>query len=245
MRRGCDPRLTLLAFGVLLSVMMSAPLFSRVWWVGCGLVGVSAWAASLSWSFLGRGLFHWRWLLLALLLVHGWMTPGEFLWSSWPFVTREGVVAGVHQALRLLVLAVLAWSVGRVTTPMQLVGGMAFYLGWLERFGVPVARWLSILGFCLSGLGRFREQAGWVRMGMTARLGESSGGGERLERLAFAGSALLSGLLWDLRRREEGLRARGFEEGLPPMARATGPVPWRDWLVPLGPGLLWLYGVLG
>ncbi|MBF0271360.1 MAG: hypothetical protein HQL98_04660 [Magnetococcales bacterium] len=244
MRRGRDPRLTVLAFGLLLSVMMSAPLFSLVWWLGCGLVGLAAWAASLSWRFLGRGLFHLRWLLLALLLVHGWMTPGEFLWASWPFVTREGLMAGVHQALRLMILALLAWSVGRVTTPMELVRGVGFYLGWLERFGVPVARGLSILGFCLSGLGRFREQAQWVRMGLTARLGAAMGRGERLERLAFAGSALLSGLLWDLRRREEGLRARGFVEGLPPVAHAVGSGRWTDWLVPLGPGLLWLYGWL-
>ncbi|MBF0215072.1 MAG: hypothetical protein HQM00_16185 [Magnetococcales bacterium] len=239
-----DPRVTVLAFAWLVPVLMLASIDSVVWWIGCGWVWLAAWAASLSWRFVGRGLWRFRWLFLLLLLIHGLMTPGELIWSEWLFVTREGVIAGVHQGLRLLMLAVLAWSVARITTPMALVGAFYFYLRGVERFGIPVGRGLSLLGFCLSGLTRFREQAHRVRQGMESRLGVAHSGGT-LERWSLAGQALLSALLWDLRRREEGLRARGFDQGLPPIGRVTGRLHRSDWLLPLGPGLLWLCWLFG
>ncbi|MBF0627662.1 MAG: hypothetical protein HQL91_05505 [Magnetococcales bacterium] len=241
MSRRLDARWTILAFVLLVSVWMAAPFFSWVWWFGCGLVGWGVWCAALTWRFVGRGLWRFRWLFLALLVIHGVMTPGEFLWSAWPVATREGVAAGVHQGVRLVVLALLAWSVGRVTTPLELVGAFYYYFSFLERCGLPVGRGLSILGFCLTGLGRFREQAEGVRMAMGLRLGVVSGWEGRLERLAFAGSALLSGLLRDLRRREEGLVVRGFADGLPSVRPVARPMRGADWLVPGLPGLLWIF----
>ncbi|MBF0340134.1 MAG: hypothetical protein HQL95_04120 [Magnetococcales bacterium] len=242
-----DARYTLLAFGFLLPVLMSAPLSTLTWWSGCALVGVAVRTASLPWRWIGHGLMRLRWLFLAMLLTHGLMTPGEFLWPALPLLTREGVLAGVQQSLRLVLLAVLAWSLGRITTPMELVGALDFFLGWLERWRMPIRRGLALLGFCLTGLSRFKEQVERVREGMTIRLGQEktpTRPGTRLERLAFAAGALLTGLLWDLRRREEGLRMRGFDAGLPAVVWShTG--EGHDWLLPLPSLALWIVWLAG
>ncbi|MEO5345651.1 MAG: hypothetical protein H7834_04640 [Magnetococcus sp. YQC-9] len=236
-----DPRALLLSFGLLLPVLLSANLASLMWWSGLGMVVWAVWAASLSGRELGRGLFRLRWLFFALLVTHGMLTPGEVIGAALPFLTWEGVLAGSNQAVRLLLLVVLALALGRLATPLALVGGLGFYLGWLERFGMPVRRGLSILNFCLVGLGRFQTQAARVRETVRDRIGEvECGWVARLDRLAFGAAVLLRGLLWDLRRCEEGLRSRGFEESLPLVSglHAHG---WRrmDGVLVALPALLW------
>lgn len=52
-----------------------------------------------------RALPRIRWLLLAVGIIYGWTTPGEYLWSGWLAPTREGVWLGVAQMLRLLAIA--------------------------------------------------------------------------------------------------------------------------------------------
>ncbi|MBF0427681.1 MAG: hypothetical protein HQL94_02050 [Magnetococcales bacterium] len=238
-----DPLFKLVAFGLLLPVLLLAPVFSWVWLAGVVLVVMALMAASLPLAWVGRGLFRLRWLFLAMLLTHGWFTPGEPLWSEWPALTREGVVAGGVQSLRLVLLALLAWSLMKTTTPMELVGVFSQFLGWLERFGVPVQRGLSILAFCLASLPILMAEAIRVREGMTLRLDKGEAGKIRLERLAFAGGALLLRMVWSVRRREEGLRTRGFLAALPSVERPAQSRDWRDWGVILLPALVWLFWV--
>lgn len=45
-----------------------------------------------------------KWLMIALGLVYGWTTPGEYYWSAWFSPTREGVWMGIAQMTRLLVI---------------------------------------------------------------------------------------------------------------------------------------------
>lgn len=237
-----DARALLLAFGLLWPVVLSADLVSLHWWIACGMVLVVIRAASLSGRELGRGLFRLRWLFLALFMTHALLTPGEFLASGLTWVTREGMLAGFSQALRLLLFVAMALALGRMTTPLALASGLGFYLGWLELFRLPVRRGLSILAFCLTGLTRFQEQTIRVRQEMRMRQGERDGSGwiERLERLAFGAAALLRGLLIDLRQREEGLRVLGFDR-LPALTSGTTPVMGRrEWFWSVPPALLWL-----
>ncbi|MBF0262588.1 MAG: hypothetical protein HQL97_12240, partial [Magnetococcales bacterium] len=241
MNRSRDPRALLLAFGLLWPVVLSADLLSIDWWIACGMVLGAIRAVSLSGRELGRGLFRLRWLFLALLLTHALLTPGEIIGFGVTWVTWEGVLAGCNQALRLLLFVAMALALGRLATPMALASGLGFYLGWLERFRIPVRRGLSILAFCLTGLTRFQEQALRVRQEMQRRDGgRVSGRIERLERLAFGAAALLRGLLIDLRRREEGLRVLGFDR-LPALPDGAGcGTGGRDWIWSLPPALLWL-----
>lgn len=43
-----------------------------------------------------------RWILLALGVVYGWTTPGEYLWPSHLSPTHEGLFLGLEQMVRLL-----------------------------------------------------------------------------------------------------------------------------------------------
>ena len=52
-----------------------------------------------------RALPRIRWMLLAVGVIYGWTTPGEYLWSGWLAPTREGLWLGVAQMLRLLAIA--------------------------------------------------------------------------------------------------------------------------------------------
>ncbi|MBF0127601.1 MAG: hypothetical protein HQM02_10370 [Magnetococcales bacterium] len=109
---------------------------------------------------------------------------------------------------------------------------------------MPVRRGLSILAFCLVSLPRLNQEVERVRTGMGLRVRFDPALSGRLEPLAFAGEALLLRLLLDVRRREEGLRARGFVAGLPQVRPPPFRSDWRDGLVLFPPTLLWFSWVL-
>ncbi len=233
-----DPRFKLLAFGLLLPVLMDSSVFSALWLAGSLLVVVATVLASLSLRVILRGLWRLRWLFLAMMLTHGWFTPGLPLWPMGPALTQEGIVAGLNQSLRLVMLFLLAWSLTKTTTPMELVGAFATFFGKLERFGVPVWRGLSVLAFCLSTLPTLMLQVEQIREGMALRIHADGFGW--LERLAFVGEALLLQVLWGVRQQEEGIMARGFGDALPPVRLLSRQQDWRDWSVVVPPVVLWL-----
>lgn len=83
-----------------------------------------------------------RVLLLSILVLYAIMTPGEVLFSPWSMVdiTREGLVSGAQQALRLLILlAALVWLLGMLST-QDLLRGMLLLLQPLRRFGLDGER---------------------------------------------------------------------------------------------------------
>lgn len=51
---------------------------------------------------LARALPRLRWLVLAIVAVFGWTTPGRYFWSGWLSPTHEGLWLGCEQTLRLL-----------------------------------------------------------------------------------------------------------------------------------------------
>lgn len=88
----------------------------------------------------GRMVFRIRWLLLALLVIYGWFTPGQPLvashgWAATVMPTQEGLAAGATRALALvlIVLAVnallrstprddLLSAIYRLCSPLRVVG---------------------------------------------------------------------------------------------------------------------------
>ncbi len=235
--RGRDPRCKLAAFALLLPVLMTAPIASPVWMVGVVLVLAGLMLARVGWQEFARGLWRLRWLWLAMLLIHGWFTPGTPLWPVGPALTGEGVLAGGRQAARMILLIGAAWSLMRSTTPMELVGALQRWSGGWR----PAQHWLSLLAFCLATLPRLQEDARRVRIGMRLRLAEDQGGfAARLERIVFAGEAMLMRMLWDARRREQGLLARGHADALPLVRAEARATDWRDWVLLLPPAVAWL-----
>lgn len=70
------------------------------------MLGVLVVVMALRWAperFL-RTLPRVKWLMIALGLVYGWTTPGEYYWSAWFSPTHEGVWMGFAQMTRLLVI---------------------------------------------------------------------------------------------------------------------------------------------
>lgn len=83
-----------------------------------------------------------RYLLLAVLVLFAWFTPGEALWMDLPRLgpTREGLALALDHAARLLiVVAALAVLLERLTVP-RLVGGLYALSRPFAAIGLPAQR---------------------------------------------------------------------------------------------------------
>lgn len=98
-----------------------------------------------------RMLLRSRWLLLTLLLIFSFTTPGEYVrgWSTAIAPTYEGVIMGLLQAGRLIVmlagLALLLGSTGREA----LMSGIYLLLQPLQVLGISPARFAARLWLTL------------------------------------------------------------------------------------------------
>ncbi|KPC52751.1 hypothetical protein WG78_12925 [Amantichitinum ursilacus] len=102
------------------------------------LVLLTSW---LEWPRMARMLRRVRILLLAILIVYGYSTPGLYLWSGWGAPTREGLMAGGVQALRLLaVLSALQWLL-RGMDRNRLFAGLYILAAPLRALGINRERW--------------------------------------------------------------------------------------------------------
>ncbi|WP_229678685.1 hypothetical protein [Silvimonas amylolytica] len=88
-----------------------------------------------------RMLRRMRVLLLAILLVYGWSTPGLYLWSGGFSPTREGLWLGFLQVVRLVgVLTSLQWLL-RSLAREAMFGGIYLLAAPLGLLGVNRQRW--------------------------------------------------------------------------------------------------------
>lgn len=75
-----------------------------------------------------------RWLLLTMLILFGWMTPGMPV-PGVPFATQEGLVLAAESIARLLIaIATVAYLLSTLTPP-ALVSGLRTLLGPLLPLG--------------------------------------------------------------------------------------------------------------
>lgn len=87
-----------------------------------------------------------RWIMLSLLVIYAWSTPGQAVYEPFGLIspTREGLLDGLSQLLRLLAaLAALAMLLDRLHR-MQLISGLYTLFaplpgGLRERFAVRLA----------------------------------------------------------------------------------------------------------
>ena len=137
-----------------------------------------------------------RWLVLTLLIVYAWSTPGEYL-AGWPdglAPTYEGLASGVTQALRLAtMLAGLAWLLG-ATSREALMGGIYLLLQQLRWLGLAVERftvrlWLTV---------EYVERDAPVRRSAPWRFAEEDAGAEDVGQVVVVlpNFGWLDGLLW-------------------------------------------------
>lgn len=147
-----------------------------------------------------------RWIMLSLLLIYAWSTPGHAVYEPFGLLspTREGLLDGLSQLLRLLVaLAGLAVLLDRLHR-MQLISGLYILfapLQWMgglrERFAVRLALTLHYAEATM-----LRGKRGWQETldGLFEPHGESDREMELpLHRFGYADALLLClglSLLW-------------------------------------------------
>lgn len=122
-----------------------------------------------------KAVLRMRWLLLAVLVVYGWSTPGWYVWAGFLSPTREGLLLGLEQVLRLLAL----------------VSSLQFLLTRLNRNGIFAGLYCLFFPLCLLGIKREKMA---VRLALTIAfadelLEKKTGFHELLSRPCAAGGA--------------------------------------------------------
>ncbi len=194
--------------------------------VAAGIVPVLIRLPEASWRTPLRLLRRLRWLLISLLIVYGWFTPGTALWSALGAAspTREGLGEGLLRGGSLLLIAMAAQLLMLATSRPQLLAA----LYWL-------ARPLRIIGVS-------RERLA-VRLTLTLEAVP--------QQSAVMTPALYQGLAGNAATRFGQIAARAFQGALDQAERHTGSAvdivtaqrpPLYQWLYPLSLGLLlaWL-----
>ncbi|MDP1682251.1 MAG: CbiQ family ECF transporter T component [Burkholderiales bacterium] len=125
-----------------------------VLWAVSALLALGVWAGGVNtcWRLVRRT----RILLIALLVLYAFSTPGSPLIAAWEVPTQEGLQAGALQAWRLLLMiTALAILLARLKRE-QLLAGIYGLLAPLKPLGLPLERiavrlWLT-LQYAESGL---------------------------------------------------------------------------------------------
>lgn len=163
-----------------------------------------------------------RWLLLAILILYGWFTPGTPLlpllggWSP----VEEGLRQGALRVLALLAIVSAVYLLLASTPRGELVGGLLWFGVPLRRLGIDDRRFAVRLVLALEAVPQVQALAG-------ATLDEDAAR-PRLQRLALAGGRVLQATL---------ARAEADAE-LPLDVPDPQPVPAVQWLWPVALALL-------
>lgn len=177
---------------------------------------------------VGRMLRRVRWLLLAILLVYGGLTPGEPLlpilgaWSP----SAEGMRLGAIRVVALVVIVAAVYLLLATTARGALVGGLLWFGAPARRLGLDDHRFAVRLILALEAVPQVQDLA---RDALRRQTGHS-----RLERLAGAAGETLRATL------QQADAAHG-----PIEVPERSPVPVGQWLVPLSLVVLFAGLLLG
>ncbi|HIJ85497.1 MAG: energy-coupling factor transporter transrane protein EcfT [Magnetococcales bacterium] len=236
--RRCDPRSRLAAFFLVLPVLTHGDSGAMAWWlVLLALVALPR-LAGMGWGDFLLPLRRLRFFFLVLFLVHGFFVPGSALlpFSEWP--SREGLLLGGQQMLRLACMASLAWVLVRVSSPQDMVLGLCGLFGILGRMGVPVMRWAVLLSWTLECVGRLFTLATSVRARVIPDDKVHQGWWGAVTLSGQRASLFLTDMMVDMVAQEQRLVAQGVLTGLP----MPPPVPyrpeWRDILLLFSSGMI-------
>ncbi len=102
-----------------------------------------------------------RWLLLAILILYGWFTPGTALIAAWaPYApSYEGLQQGLLRAAVLLVIVAAVYLLITTTPRGDLVAGLLWYGRPLRRFGVDDQRFAVRLVLALEAVSEVQTLA--------------------------------------------------------------------------------------
>ncbi|MBF0621986.1 MAG: hypothetical protein HQL54_08665 [Magnetococcales bacterium] len=202
------PRAKLLSFLFWTPILMVEPL-SSVFWITAALITLCLIPiAGLPVSEVVGLIKRMRWLWLGIVFLHGWMTPGLFVWDGFGSPTWQGLQQGGSQAVRLALLTVCAWLLMRSTSVRLLIGVLD-----IQFLGLGWRRILGLLAFTLEGLPSLLARTRQLRE--IARLRNQTGRRFSVFGITRMAEAYLLMLMGRMIRQEWALRARGYAEGLP------------------------------
>jgi len=153
------------------------------------------------------------WLGLFMFLFYSLTVPGRPLVSLGGIsVTWEGLLAGLAQVYRLVLLVTVASLLTYTTSPAQLSHGLEAMLGPLARLGLPVRELAMVLTIALRFVPTLFEEVDKITMAQRARGADIRTGG-LWRRLRSRGPVFVPILVSAFRRAEElatAMEARGF-----------------------------------
>lgn len=169
-----------------------------------------------------------RWLLLSILVLYGWWTPGTVLWEGFGGYgpTLEGVLqGGVRVGVLLAIVAAVHWVMS-ATDRAALLGAVVAFTAPLRWLGVDHERLAVRILLTLETVPQVQAVAARID-------GDGATGGSRLARLASRARRLYGAVLE---------QAESTEPGICEVPDA-GRVPAWQWTVPVVTGLLlWFAG---
>ncbi len=215
-----DPLVRMMCYFVIAALLWAGSVWSLL---AVGLLSLVTMLilAEPSLGQLWRMLWRLKWLCLSLLVVYGWLTPGEPLWKGMFSPSRDGMAMGLYRLGYLLVLVLAARIIVLSMRREQLVAALyqlMWPLGWAGRLRERLVVRLLLVFEIVRDL----DPA-------VLSSGEASSGG-RMSRLAGTLAVLYRRCL----DRADRVRLRPIR-----FARPSAP-PWWQWSWPLGLGLaLW------
>ncbi|OSM05005.1 CbiQ family ECF transporter T component [Magnetofaba australis] len=233
-RRSAQAKILALTL-LLLALLSGDPAQSWGWRLAALLLALAWWDSDAGLVNTARFIWRLRWLLLAIALLHLWLTPGPPLaLLSWSLpISFNGVIHGLAQAARLLTFAIAAWVFARVTPMASLMAAVG---RWLPTWAPPsLQRALAIAAHALTVLGQMRLHAARYRQGVRLHAGAAPRGAmARMGQWTRFFDAMITRVLWQARQQEWALRARGFDAL--PLDLESVP-PWRvaDWALLAAP----------
>lgn len=84
-------------------LLILLPWLERHYLLCLGVLSLSL-ACYFARAKLLRSLPRLKWLVLSILLVYGWTTPGQYLWLAWFSPTDTGLLLGIEQVTRLVIV---------------------------------------------------------------------------------------------------------------------------------------------
>lgn len=143
----------------LFCILVLQMLAGAAFWTLCAMLLLLAAvrARMMLWRMLRRS----RWILLSILLLFAWQTPGRALLADfWRYSpTHEGVaLAALHSARLAGMVAVVVLLMRRLEAA-DWVAGLHMLLAPLRRLGVPTARFSVRLSLVLQAVGAERNVA--------------------------------------------------------------------------------------
>lgn len=118
---------------------------------------------------LKRSLYRIRWLLLSLLIIFAWNTPGVYLIRGWYAPSVEGLYMGVQHILRIMV-AIVGLQIVLRKMDVSMLLSACYQLSWpLRIFGLNSERFAVRLGLTLQYAERWlidKNRFSWRTLGI-------------------------------------------------------------------------------